>query len=182
MDGYTFRLGTPLTLTDHNELGTYQMLTSGSQTYIAFGTSTTIAVTDLDRKDKSSAKSLAALEFTQAPNGNFVLNGTTLSSDRPVTVGSGASRTTLQITTLQHTPAIIIDGTLTRKLGHDEASGFGVASASLAAVTTPPLPSMTTHSVPYQTSSTATSEGARFEVVGKLYGLLLLTVATLFAI
>ena len=182
MDGHTFGAGTRLTLNVQRGPVTFQMLTTGSQTYIAIGTSTTIAVTGVDQKDKSSIRSLAALEFTRAPDGDFVLDGTTLTSGRPVTVGSGTSKTTLQITTVQHTPAVIIDGTLTRKLGHDEASSFGVPSASLPAVTTPPLPPMATQSVPDQTSSTATSGGVRFQVVHKLHALPLLAVAMLFAV
>lgn len=179
MNGRTFLPGMDLTLTRKGSPITFQMFTTGTQTYIAIGTSTTVALADGDRNGDSTVELPAPLEFTRASNGDFVLNGTTLTSGRPVTLGSGASKTTLEITTMQRTPAVIIDGTLTRKLGHHEASSFGVPSASLPAVTTPAGPPKTTPSVPAKTSSTVTSNCTRFDGFRPRCALMLFAVTTM---
>lgn len=144
------------------------MVTTGTQTYIAVGTSTTIRLADADAKDETTSDRLAGLEFTRASDGNFVLHGTTLVPGRAITVGSGSSTTTLRITTVQNTPAVIVDGTLTRKLGHDEPSKIGVPSASLPAVTTPPSPPTITHTAADPTSPSKDSAAPKHGIVQKV--------------
>lgn len=159
------------------------MLTTDTKTYIAVGTSTTILLADADPKDKTSTDRLAGLEFTRASDGNFVLHGTTLVPGQAITVGSGSLTTTLKITTVQHTPAVVVDGTLTRKLGHNEPSRVGVPSASLPAVTTPPSPPANTHATADQATSSATSAAANYGKVQnvRIFALVPVLLGVLFA-
>lgn len=160
INGLTFAPGIPLTMTRDGGPVTFEMLTTGTQTYIAVGMSTTIRLDGANQQNRVSTDHLSALAFTRASDGIFVLHGTTLVPGSPVTIGSGISKTTLEITTIHHTPAVVVDGTLTQRLGYDEPSRVGIASASPADVTTPPLPSV---SAPTQTSRESTvSSGAGF--------------------
>lgn len=116
----TMAPGSIVTATEEGDTVTYSMFTRGSTTLFAMGTTSTIAMA-VESSAASSADG-ADLAFTQASDGNFVLDGTTLAPGRPITVGSGPDRTTLAITTFQSVPAIVIDGSLTERLTHPRVS------------------------------------------------------------
>ena len=110
VNGETFAPGSVITLGGERDPKTFSMLTSIGHTFIAIGTSTTIPF-----GTKSSAN--PPLDFTRASNGNFVLSGTTLKPGKPITIGSAGAETTLKVTLLNSTPAILLDGTATDLLG-----------------------------------------------------------------
>ena len=160
VDGQTFAPSIPITLTRKDGPVTYRMLTTGTRTYIAVGTSTTVPL-GAPHSEGLSTGDVAALEFTRASNGDFVLHGTTLVSGLPITIGIGVSRTTLRITTIHHTPAVVVDGTLTERLVHDEKSSTSASSTALPRITSAPPPRGSTHRTSSETSKSSGSTVAK---------------------
>jgi hypothetical protein len=121
VNGQTFAPNSPITLPGKEGPVTYHMLTSNSRTYVAIGTSSPVLLAGAKEKTTSTDDGLD-LKFTRAPNGNFVLHGTTLVPGEPVTIGHGLSKTTLGVTTVNSTPAIVLGGSITELLGHYTSS------------------------------------------------------------
>ena len=149
--GGTFHIGTHTLARDSTAtIGrggrrrTYSMFTYRSETLLAVGTSRTLELYDASTR-KTTADDLA---FTQASDGNFVLDGTTLFPGRPITIGSGADRTKLAITSFQSMPAIVIDGSVTQQLAPDPIS------------TNSALPPVTSVSAPATSESRVASSGS----------------------
>ena len=151
VNGQTLAPGTPITLDGEDGPVTFRMLTTSSHTFIAIGTSETVPL-----GGTTSIQSDAALAFTQASDGNFVLHGTTLASGKPVTIGTGSFQTTLRMTTVNSTPAIILDGSLTELLGH--ATQPETSSSSIETS----LPAIIKTHGPKQTSEPPANESKTF--------------------
>lgn len=173
VDGQIFAPGQPLTLSKEAGPATYRMLVKGGDTYIAIGTSTTVPF-------GTPTDDVAAMKFTRASDGNFVLHGTTLVSGEPITIGSGDSQTTLRMTTVHSNPAVIIDGTLTERLGHNTSSSQVISSNHLPVITNGPDPMGTagpSNSEGQKTSSSVS--GASSTAPGRMASLLIWVVILL---
>ena len=155
VNGQTFAPSSPITLSKEGGPVTYRMFISDSMTYVAIGTSTTVALAE-GKPTHATSNVYTEFEFTRASNGDFVLHGTSLSPGEPITVGIGASKTTLRIITISSTPAIVIDGSHTRFLGHNTVnsmSKFSAPPATAAPSATAPPATMNHHGDPVSTGS-----------------------------
>ena len=136
VDGKTLAPSLPITLQGKDGPVTFRMLTLSSSTYIAIDSSQPVPLAG-DPETRTSSHVMVALAFTQASDGNFVLNGTTLASGQPITLGTGDMRTTLRMTTVSSTPAVVLDGTTTELLGYQSSPSLPLSSI------TSPFPSIT---------------------------------------
>ncbi len=131
VDGQTLAPGSSIVLNGEAAPLTLAMLTSSSQTYIAIGTMRTITLT--------APTSAAALAFTQASDGNLVIHGTTLVPGHPITLGTGSSRTTLRLTSMDNGPAIVLNGNTTEVLSHLRPQGRTTSSSVHISLDSTPL-------------------------------------------
>ena len=140
VNGETFAPGSVITLKEEGHVATFSMLTSVGRTFVAVDTSTTVPL-------GAKSSTTPPLALTRASNGNFVLSGTTLEPGKPVTIGQAGAETTLEVTSVNSTPAIVLDGTATDLLG------VATLSSDIASSSATSLPITTRASTPGNTQS-----------------------------
>lgn len=174
----TLSPGDVLTATEAEDRVTYSMVTRGSTTLFALGTTRTLGMLPLSTQ--ATQASGTELAFSQASNGNFVLNGTTLVPGKPVTIGSGSARTTLAVTSVQSMPVLVIDGLTTERLAHLPISTSSALPKITHAPTSAPSPSSSPAAVASEPVSTrAESTGSMARAWLSLVALAALLVAVL---
>lgn len=175
INGQTLAPGSPITLPGDDGPVTFRMLTLHSRTYIAVGTTKTVPL-------DGTTSTANALAFTRASNGDFVLHGTTLASGQPITIGRGTDRTTLRLTSVRGTPAIVVNNATTELLGHNAVSS---SMGALPSITSLPATTnvssdtiLATRTAKASTSSTPTSTSKGFRT-SRVSGLWLISLSVL---